>query len=56
MLHKWDRLESTYKFFVAKNEGIEMTGNDIKFDLQQAKLDSVDWIVLQRIGISGTLS
>jgi hypothetical protein len=25
---------STYKFFIAKNEGIEMTGEDIKFDLK----------------------
>jgi hypothetical protein len=25
---------STYKFFVAKNKGIEMTGKDIKFDLK----------------------
>lgn len=24
----------TYKFFVAKNEGIEMIGKDIKFDLK----------------------
>jgi hypothetical protein len=28
------QIGSTYKFFVAKNEGIEMTGKDIKFHLK----------------------